>query len=257
MGPIFHKLASQLGLRRTSFQTDRASPTFDGDHGSAMPYHKATYLVPGSMTVAVSGESRPRTVSQLKGGEKILGMSLAQLGDEFQPLVWVTVNGAMPSEESMTHPVISVYIDGEDRPLLFAAEQRVLAKNRNNSIVQQRVNGIRLGSASLIVYSSNDIWHKISGSKVSGDSSRTVSSVQSHRGDDVAIAANLYKMEITCSVKTALLLQQVHSDLYFTILPSTSSCDVQAASSNLGRNRAEANQQSQHGTPRTIGRQLL
>merc|ERR1719399_2718233 len=123
---VLDKLGSSFGLKR--FSGSNASPkSNEGYHAGGQQHllgnvQLATYLLPGSAAVQVSGSSMAKPVASLQPGEKILGVDIVAES----ALTWVTLQHVeVAPRTSKPQNTIVLGVGGDDSASL-KAEQVVL-----------------------------------------------------------------------------------------------------------------------------------
>lgn len=218
---VFAKLSS-FGLKQ--FSASNASNKSSGGYctGTQQPSVEstelATYLVPGSAAVQVSGSAMATTVANLHPGQKILGIDVGS----GHALIWATLQRVevMP-DTSMVQRSVMVGLGGDDTVSL-KAEQVVLATDRKKKVQMQPVRRLEVGADSLFAFNADSLRSR---SKKAQDVKK-ISSLRLVRDNDPA--ASLYKLTMGSTDHSLLMCCAEDSSHFLVINASNSTLNLKA-----------------------------
>lgn len=174
----------------------------------------ATYLVPGSAAVQVSGSSMAKTIASLRPGDNILGISLdAATGNA---LVWATLQQIeVVPNTSMFHNRCIVGLGEDDSTSLkqvwLKAEQVVLTGDLNKKTVIKPACSLETGVDSVVAFNANSLpWQGKKAQEV-----KKVSSLRLvHEKDPTT---SLYKLTVG-STDHSLLMSCAQDSSHFLVV---------------------------------------
>lgn len=182
----------------------------------------ATYLLPGSALVRVSGSSRPRTIASLQPDEKILGMELVAGSS----LVWTTLQHI--ELDSTSTPKTMMVGLGEADNFLLRAEQVILAKDRKKRLMMQSVRRLDIGVDSVIAFNSGDLrWLEKKSSRAKKIRSLEI----------VSCTEGLYKLTLGSTEHSLLISHSLDANCFVVANPTNSTLDSKALA-DCGRSDA-------------------
>jgi len=194
---------------------------------------RATYSVPGSTAVQVSGEALPRTISSLKVGEKILGMDVGT-GDA---LIWVTVHEIAMAPAAPQNQIIVEL--GQDEHVALMAQQVVLAKDRKKKTIQQQVRRLEIGINSLVVFNPDGLRK--------GNPAHLTKKVGGVKLVKTQESTSLYQITAGSSEQAVLMLASTDANLFYVSCPPNSTVDMKAVV--LGAKKEEIASKPEYSKP--------
>jgi len=172
----------------------------------------ATYLVPGSAAVQVSGASTATTVASLSPGDKILGIDPGREN----AMIWATLQRIETVQEnSMLQNTVEVGL-GSTGSASLKAEQVILAKDRHKKVVMQPVRRLEVGVDSVVVFNTDGLQWR-------GKKAQEVKKITRLRlVRDKNPTEGLYKLTIG-STDHSLLMSSAQDSSHFLVINSTNS----------------------------------
>lgn len=190
-----------------SYRTEEQQPLVE-------TLQSATYIVPGSAAVQVSGTSMAKTIANLRPGDNILGISLDTATGN--ALVWAALQQIeVVPNTSMFHNRCIVGLGGDDSASL-KAEQAVLTGELNKKIVIKPACRLEIGVDSVVAFNANSLpWQGKKAQEV-----KKVSSLQLvHDKDPIT---SLYKLTVG-STDHSLLMSCAQDSRHFLVVSPLSS----------------------------------
>jgi len=211
---VLGKLTSSLGLKH--FAASKASSKYNAGYATEMPQSSqqintmATYLVPGSALVQVSGQSM-KTIASLQPGEKILSTDVMKGG----AFIWASVEDIEAAPVTTKSKTVELGL-GETAHVLIDAEQVILVKDRKKRMTMQTVRRLQVGPDSAVVYNADGLqWRSKKAQEVKKISSLRVSREQES-------TEGLYKVTVG-STNHALLVSYEPNPTSLLVVNSTNS----------------------------------
>lgn len=206
-----------LAKLRTSFGSLSGNNTSKGYHGGEQP-RLATYLVPGTAAVQVSGAPMAKPIASLEPGEKILCVDLAA-GSSY---IWSNVQDleVVPDTSQLQNTIV-VGLGGHDTAPL-KADQAVLAINRKKKPVMQPIRRLEIGVDTVVLVNADGLRsrHK----KV--QEFKKISSRRLLREKDST--ESLYKLTVGSTNHSLLMAGAQDSSYFFMVDSLNSTVDLNA-----------------------------
>lgn len=222
---FFDKLRSNFGVKMPAKELpgNDASIKSSGGYraGAQQPLTNtnqlATYLVPGSAAVQVSGSSMATPVANLKTGQKILGVDVGT----GNALIWATLQHIeeVPQTASLVNKV-EVGLGGDDTALL-RGEQVVLTRDRKKRHVMQEVRRFEIGVSSVVAFNAEGLQWR-------GKKAQECKKISSLRVVRENATENLYKLTVGSTDHSVLMSCTQDSKYFFIVNSSNSTVSVKA-----------------------------
>lgn len=219
------KLSSSIGFKRFS-KNGTSDGKSSNDHGNpssslmskssndqSKPPQLATYLLPGSAVVQVSGQSTAKAIASLQPGEKILGIDVAG----GSALAWATlqqVERADPISNS-----ILIGLDGNDS-VVFKPEQAFLIRDRKKKLSMQSVRRLEIGTDLAVVFNTNRLQSQ---SKNAQELTKICSRRLVRENTEV-----FYKLSVGSTHNSLLISGSLDAKNFLVVDPTNSSVDSKA-----------------------------
>lgn len=210
---IISKLRSSFGGKQSpqpSACSDRS-----GGYSTGTDTQFATYLVPGSATVQVSGSSMVTTVASLQTGQKILGLDISTRN----ALVWAALQRIEVVPHSSVQSTIAVGLGADDNSLLHP-DQVVLTRDRKKKSAMKRIRQLEIGLDSIVAFNADGLQWR--GKKV--QEVKKISSIRLSRDKDST--DSLYKLTLGRTDHALLMSCGQDSNYFFVVDSSNSTVDV-------------------------------
>lgn len=213
---VLGKLASSLGLKQ--FAASKASSKYNAGYATEMPQSSqqintmATYLVPGSALVQVSGQSM-KTIASLQPGEKILSTDVMNGG----AFIWASVEDieAAPATTKSNTVLLGL---GETAHVLIDADQVILVKDRKKRMTMQTVRRLQIGADSAVMYNADGLqWRGKKAQEL-----KKISGLSLRVSREQEITEGLYKVTVG-STDHALLVSYEPNPTSLLVVNSTNS----------------------------------
>jgi len=172
---VFSRLSSSLGLKQ--FPANKAGSKCNAGYATEVQQPSvetdliATYLLPGSAVVQVSGQAMKK-IARLQPGEKILSTDVVKGGT----FIWASVEGVEAMPETSKQNTVALGLGEADDEIFVNAEQVILVRDRKKKMAMQTVRRLQVGPDSAVMYNADGLhWRgkkaqevkKISGLRVS------------------------------------------------------------------------------------------
>jgi len=217
---VFAKLRSSFGVNQLSgTNVSNANTKPNGGYCAATQQPSvetttqlATYLVPGSAAVQVSGASTATTVASLRLGDKILGVD----SGKGNAMIWATLQHieVLPQNSMVQNKVVVGLGDSSSASLY--AEQVILAKDRQKKIDMQPIRRLEIGVHSVVAFNADGLqWRGKKAQEV-----KKITSLRLLR--DKNPTEGLYKLTVG-STDHSLLMSCSENSSHFVVINSLNS----------------------------------
>lgn len=219
---VFAKLGFGLGSKKPSVSNVDSKQPSAGycAKGQAQPEivtnELASYLVPGSSAVLVSGSPMPKTISSLEPGDKILGTDI--MGGN--ALIWATLDRIeATSVTSRQRQTILIGL-GEHDELPLKSEQVVLTRDtKKKKLAMRSVRRLEVGyGGAVVVFNADGLqWRGKKAEEV-----KQITSIRLVREKEMESAEGFYKLTVG-STKHSLLMSCAPDAKHFVVANSENS----------------------------------